>query len=66
MSPVYEYKCITCDHITEQMRSVERMNKFAVCEKCGHPAKFKQSVPVGYKEMAGSKMQKKLNRKEKR
>lgn len=43
MMPIYEYKCTSCDHITEQLRNPDRRSKPAACEECGHPAKVQIS-----------------------
>jgi len=32
--PIYEYKCKTCGHTTEKLRSFREADEAAPCEKC--------------------------------
>ena len=33
--PVYEYKCVLCEHIKEITKSIEEATTVELCEKCG-------------------------------
>lgn len=33
--PVYEYKCIICEHVKEITKSINEASTTELCEKCG-------------------------------
>jgi len=43
--PVYEYRCETCEHLTEALRRMSDADEPLACEKCGaEPTRRVQSV----------------------
>mgnify|MGYP003329901563 CR=1 FL=1 len=33
--PAYDYKCLKCEHIFEQFRTIEKRNDSSLCPECG-------------------------------
>jgi len=65
--PIYEYQCLArkCGCKFEKFRPVNFVDQSCECPECGAPAKRLLSPPI-FSKMAGAKLRKKLNAKERR
>ena len=46
--PLYEYKCETCSHTFDRLRSIGRMDDEALCPDCGNDSQRQMSVFVSF------------------
>ena len=44
--PIYEYKCVLCEHVKDVTKSFDESNIVELCDKCG-AAMIKQYGRVG-------------------
>jgi len=43
--PIYEYKCVECEHEFEELLSLEKYSPIRVCPECNAPSTRKLSAP---------------------
>lgn len=38
MSPIFEYRCVACRHVQEELRPMVEYRRPGVCQRCGQEA----------------------------
>lgn len=46
MSPIYEFRCVECERLTQELRPMYARRRPGVCQECGHETRFVLSVPA--------------------